>query len=116
MSDPQPPASADPSAPVSPPGNQVSPLKTLIGAIMAGLMALPLSRLTTAIAQSFAAHPLQTTNQVTINISVAVRTLVVGLGTLATGVFALVALGLMGLTIQLIIQGFFQGQTDLKQR
>jgi hypothetical protein len=103
MPDPQSPASADPSAPVPPPRNQVSPLKTLIGAIMAGLMALPLSRLTTAIAQSFAAHPLLTTNQVTINISVAVRTLVV-------------ALGLMGLTIQLIIQGFFQGESELKQR
>ena len=93
---------------------QVSPLNTLSGAVLAGLMAVPISRLTTAIAQSFAAHPLHTTNQVTINISIAVRTLVVGMGTLATGVFALVALGLMGLTIQLLLQRFLRKGSDVE--
>jgi hypothetical protein len=44
-----------------------------------------------------------------INIAIAVRTLVVGISTLATAVFSLVAVGLVALAIQLTVQRFTQG-------
>ena len=114
MSDSSPTPTPDPTESVAKPVPSVSPFKTLVGAALAGIMVVPLWRLTSAIAESFAAHPLHTTNQITINISVAVRTLVVGLGTLATGVFAIVTLGLLGLTLQLVIQVLLQNPSDVE--
>jgi Protein of unknown function (DUF3082) len=57
-----------------------------------------------SIAQSFANKPVHSDNITVIKITVAVRTLVVGMTTLATGVFALAAVGLMGLALQILIQ------------
>jgi uncharacterized membrane protein (DUF373 family) len=83
---------------------QTSPLKCVTGSLLAGSLALLLYRLTTAIAQSFAAHPLQSHSQIAISISVAVRTLVVGVSTLGTGIFGLTALGLIALAVQILVQ------------
>lgn len=85
----------------------VSALRCWLGAIVAGLLTIPLYRLTQAISDSFAAHPLTAANQTAISLSIAVRTLVVGLSTLATAIFAIAALGLLGLGIQLTWQQFF---------
>lgn len=76
----------------------------LLGAAIAGGIALPLYWLTLSIARSFAAKPIASTNPTAINISVAVRTLVTGGFALATGVFALAAVGLLLLTLQLLLQ------------
>jgi hypothetical protein len=84
---------------------KATPLKCLSGALLAGSLGLLLYRLTAAIASSFAAHPLTTTNQIARGLSAAVRTLVVGMSTMATGIFSIAALGLIGLGIQLAIQG-----------
>jgi hypothetical protein len=62
-------------------------------------------RLTTAIAQSFAAHPAPASQPLTYNLSVAVRTLVVGMTTLGAGIFTLAAVGLFGLGIKLLLGG-----------
>lgn len=78
--------------------------RCLSGAAIAAAFALGLYGLTSAIAQAFASHPLQTTNVTAQNISVAVRTLVIGISTLGTGIFAITALGLLGLSLQLVIQ------------
>jgi hypothetical protein len=79
-------------------------LQCLNGSIVAAVLAWGASGLTQKVSTNFAAHPLASANYVAVNISVAVRTLVVGMFALATGVFALAALGLLGLGIQTLIQ------------
>lgn len=81
-----------------------SPLRCAIGSLIAGAMGTGMYSLTSAIAQSFAAKPIQSQNITVINITVAVRTLVVGISTLATAVFSLIAIGLFALGIQVLIQ------------
>lgn len=84
--------------------SQPSPLQCVSGSLVAGALAFALYRLTRAIAQTFAANPLQSHNPTAVNISVAVRTLVTGMSTLATAVFGFAALGLMALAIQILWQ------------
>ena len=95
---------ASPSAEV--PQKLTSPLRCLTGALIAGGLAIALYSLTSSIAQTFAAKPLPTSSTFAINIAVAVRTLVVGVSALATGVFGLVAFGLVALAVQIIVQRF----------
>jgi hypothetical protein len=83
---------------------QATPLRCFTGALIAGGMAIAVYFLTVSIAQTFAAKPLPTSSQVAINIAVAVRTLVIGVSALGTGVFGLVTLGLAALGIQLLVQ------------
>ena len=82
----------------------VTPLRALSGALLSGTLGILLYRLTQAIAQSFATHPFQSSNQIALNLSIAIRTLVVGLSTLATGIFAIAALGLVALAGQLLLK------------
>ncbi len=96
---------SEPSSPPTSATSKATPLKCLSGALIASSLGLLLYRLTTAIATTFASHPLTTTNQIARGLSAAVRTLVVGMSTLATGIFSLAALGLIGLAIQLVVQG-----------
>ncbi|MGQ4647637.1 DUF3082 domain-containing protein [Lyngbya aestuarii] len=77
-----------------------SPWRCLTGALISGGFASALYLLTTSIAQSFASKPLPSTNQTAVNIAIAVRTLVVGMSTLATAIFGIVAVGLVALAIQ----------------
>jgi hypothetical protein len=60
--------------------------------------------LTASIAETFASKPIHSTNPTAVNISIAVRTLVTGITTLGTFVFAFAAFGLFCLGIQLIFQ------------
>lgn len=82
----------------------ITPLRCLIGSIVAGGLAYLLYLMTSSIAVSFATHKIQSTSLVVQRVSAAVRTLVVGMATLGTGVFSLAAIGLFALGIQLIIQ------------
>ena len=81
-----------------------SPLRSLTGALIAGTFALGLYKLTQAIATSFATKPLSSTNPLALSISAAVRTLVVGASTLATGIFAIAAFSLVLLALQVAFQ------------
>ena len=104
-SDPPSKPSAAPNSPTNPPTPQdFSIWRSFSGALISGGFAFALYSLTSAIAQAFANKPLHTANFTAQNISVAVRTLVVGMSTLATGIFAITALGLLGLTLQVMIQ------------
>ena len=76
----------------------------LTGSTTAALFSYGAYRLTQKIATNFAAHPFQSENYIAVNISVAVRTLVTGMCALATAVFAIAALGLLGLGIQTLAQ------------
>ncbi len=84
--------------------NSPTPLRSLTGASMAAAMGLLLYRLTTSIMKSFADHPTISHNTIVVNLSAAIRTLVVGLATMATGIFAFVTLGLVALAIQAVVQ------------
>ena len=82
----------------------LNPVRPLIGAVIAGGLSFLIYRLTTSIALSFATHPIHTSSQITFNISSAIRTLVVGLSVMATGISAIAALGLLALTVQMSFQ------------
>lgn len=60
--------------------------------------------MTSAIAQTFAKKPIHSDNIAVVNIASAVRTLVVGIGTLGTFTFAFASLGLMALGIQIFLR------------
>jgi hypothetical protein len=83
-----------------------SPLRCVIGSMISGTMGYGLYSLMIAIATTFAAKPIHSDNQLVIKITSAVRTLVVGIVALGSGVFALVAIGLFALGIQLLLQNF----------
>ncbi len=88
-----------------------SPLQCILGSLVAGVIACVLYGMTSSITLSFASKPLQYHNVTTANIAVAVRTLVVGLSALGTGVFGLAAMGLFGLGIQVLVEKARQRST-----
>jgi Protein of unknown function (DUF3082) len=92
-------SSSQPTPPIA-----VHPLRSLSGAIISAFLGLLMYRLTSAIALSFATHPIVSDNRIVHNLSAAVRTLVVGICAMATGIFTLVTLGLIGLAIQVTLQ------------
>jgi Protein of unknown function (DUF3082) len=81
-----------------------SPLHCLIGSFVAGGLAYGIFNLMNAIAVSFASKPITTNNEIVFRITIAVRTLVVGMAALGAGIFGLVAVGLFALMIQTLIQ------------
>jgi hypothetical protein len=80
------------------------PWRCLLGAVVAGVLAIALYTMTASIAHSFATKPIHSDNYIVHRISAAVRTLVIGMSALGTGVFGFASLGLFGLGIQLAIQ------------
>ena len=89
-----------------------TPLRCILGAIVAGFIASLMWKLTNSIAISFASTPIDSPNMIVIRMSTAVRTLVVGMSSLGTGIFALAAFGLTGLAIQLILTKPQQEKTE----
>ncbi|MDZ7959606.1 MAG: DUF3082 domain-containing protein [Aulosira sp. DedQUE10] len=83
---------------------QTSPLRCVTGAIISGGLGYALYSLMISIATSFANKPIHSHNQLVIRLTSAVRTLVVGLVALGAGIFALVAVGLLALAVQLVVQ------------
>ena len=83
---------------------ETTTLRAWSGALMSGTIAIVMYKLTYSIAYSYAAHPSASTSQVAQRISAAVRTLVVGLSTMATGLFAIATLGLFLLGIKLLFE------------
>jgi hypothetical protein len=85
-----------------------TPLRCFTGALIAGSLATALYSLTQSIIQAFAHKPLPSGNVTATNIAVAVRTLVMGMSALATAIFAIAAVGLVALGIQLLVKQFRQ--------
>ncbi|MBE9114798.1 DUF3082 domain-containing protein [Lusitaniella coriacea LEGE 07157] len=98
MNDPTPPSAAEKVK------KSVTFGQCLTGAAISSSLAIALYFLTTSIAQTFAQKPLPTGSAIAQNLSVAVRTLVVGAATLATGLFAVATVGLIALGIQTLWQ------------
>lgn len=80
------------------------PLRCLTGAMISGGLAIALYSLTSSIAQSFASKPPPASSMIVLKIAIAVRTLVVGVSSLATFIFAFVTIGLVALAIQVSFQ------------
>lgn len=92
------------SSEVSPPVAEApTPRRCFTGALMSAGFTFLLYLLTKAVSTTLANVPLPT-NTIAINISIAVRTLVIGVCTLATCIFGVVALGLVALGIQLLFK------------
>lgn len=81
-------------------------LRAFTGSMMAGIFAMLFYKMLVAVAASFANKPVTSDNITVINLSAAVRTLVLGSITLGTGVFAISAIGLTLLGGQIIWQRF----------
>lgn len=89
-----------------------TPLRCFTGALTAGTFSLLAYRLTLSIATTFANKPVISDNPAVVNISAAVRTLVIGIVALGAGVFGIAALGLAALGIQLLFKRTTGSQTD----
>ncbi len=90
---------------------KVHPLRCLTGALTAGGFAFVLYLLTASVAQTLAQTPIRSGNEYAMRIAAAVRTLVIGMCALGTGVFAIASLGLLALMVQIIIQRWQQRDT-----
>ena len=77
-----------------------SPLSCVTGALLAGIMSIGMYTMTIKIATTFATNPMVQKTTMASNIAAALRTLVVGSTALGTGIFGIVAIGLVGLAIQ----------------
>ncbi|MGF1537682.1 MAG: DUF3082 domain-containing protein [Elainellaceae cyanobacterium] len=95
--------SADAKTPAQPP-QPTSPWRCFGGFLIAGPMAYAFYWMTVSIAQTLADSPIRSDSTLAANIAVLVRTLVIGMVALATGIFALVAVGLLALGIQLLLK------------
>ncbi len=85
----------------TPPKNTLpSPLRCLTGALIAGTMSIAMYTLTSKIATTFATKPMIQKTNMAVNIATAVRTLVVGSTALGTAICGIIAIGLVGLAIQ----------------
>ncbi|WP_341530696.1 DUF3082 domain-containing protein [Nostoc sp. UHCC 0302] len=83
-----------------------SPLRCVTGAVISGGMGYAMYSLMISIATNFASKPIHSSNLLVLKISSAVRTLVVGVVALGSGIFSLVAIGLLALAVQLLVQQF----------
>ncbi|MEL6814493.1 MAG: DUF3082 domain-containing protein [Cyanobacteria bacterium J06598_3] len=88
-----------------------TPLRCFTGALTAGTFSLLAYRLMISIATNFANKPVVSSNPTVVNISAAVRTLVVGIVALGAGVFGIAALGLGALGLQILLKKF-QSKTE----
>jgi hypothetical protein len=79
-------------------------LRAFTGSLIAGTCGLLFYKMLTAIATSFANKPVTSDNVTVINLSAAVRTLVMGTIALGTGVFGMAAIGLLLLGLQMVWQ------------
>jgi Protein of unknown function (DUF3082) len=86
------------------PENSNQVFRSFSGAAIAGALAVAAYSLTHSIAITFATKPIHSDNLTAIKLSIAVRTLVVGVCSLATFVFALATIGLIALGIQTLLQ------------
>jgi Protein of unknown function (DUF3082) len=80
-----------------------TPLRCLTGSLIAGSMSIAMYTLTSKIATTFATKPMIQKTNMAVNIATALRTLVVGSTALGAAVFGIIAIGLIGLAIQVAL-------------
>jgi hypothetical protein len=85
---------------------KATPLRSWSASIISGAIAYGLYLLLNSIVQTYATKAVTSNNPLVVNLTAAVRTMVMGVVALGTGVFAMVAIGLFLLGIQLTFQSF----------
>lgn len=90
-----------------------SPFKNLTGAAIAGTLATGLYTFTNMVAHKLATAPLQTANTLANRLSTLVRTILLALGSGITMIFAVIALGLVLLTVKQVFTAIFSKPQDL---
>ena len=80
-----------------------TPLRCILGSGVAGGLAFLIWQLTQSIALSFARTPIVSDNRIVVRMSTAIRTLVVGMSAMGTGIFALACVGLFALALQTLL-------------
>ena len=83
---------------------EVTPLSCFFASIVSGGIGVMVYSLMSAIVQTYANKPVVADSVIVIKITTAVRTLVIGIAALGTGVFGIVAIGLFFLGIQVTIK------------
>ncbi|MGF1588079.1 MAG: DUF3082 domain-containing protein [Pleurocapsa sp.] len=83
---------------------KATPLSCFFAASISGGIAFCLYLLFNSVVQTYATKAVTSTNPVVINLTAAVRTMVMGIVALGTGVFGVVAVGLFLLGIQVTVQ------------
>lgn len=91
---------------------EVNPLSCFFASVVSGGIAVMIYFLMNAIVTTYANKPVVSDSAIVIKITTAVRTLVIGVAALGTGVFALVAVGLFLLGIQVTIKTFASKVTN----
>jgi hypothetical protein len=89
-----------------------TPLKNLIGAAIAALLSSGLYLITAHVARKLAESPLSNADTLAAKIGAIVRAFLLAVGTGATAIFAIVALGLVLLTFQQVWQIAFNRQSE----
>ena len=84
--------------------SKVTPLRCFIASVISSVFAYGLYLLFNSIVQTYATKAITSNNPIVYNLTTAVRTLVMGIVALGTGVFAFVAIGIFLLGIQLTFQ------------
>ncbi|MEL6494014.1 MAG: DUF3082 domain-containing protein [Cyanobacteria bacterium J06623_7] len=82
-----------------------TPWRCFSAASLSGGIAYLCYLMFTSIVHTYAAKAVTSSNPIVVNLTAAVRTMVMGIVALGTGVFAVVAVGLLLLGIQVTIQG-----------
>lgn len=82
----------------------ISLFRCLTNAALFGAIAFGFYKMTQGIAHQFAVKPIHSDQYMVVQISAAVRTLIVGLLTMGTGVFSFFALGLILLAFKIMFQ------------
>lgn len=90
------------------PKKKVTLLSCIFASSFSGAIAIAIYFLMSSIIETYADKPIVSDNIFVLKITVAVRTLVIGIAALGTGVFGLVAVGLFLLGIQVTIKDIRQ--------
>ena len=85
---------------------KATPLRCFFASVISGAIAYGLYLLLNSVVQTYATKAVTSTNPVVVNLTAAVRTMIMGIVALGTGVFGVVAIGIFLLGIQLTLQSF----------
>jgi len=88
----------------SPLDKPITPARCFTGGTISGLLAIAAYLLTKSVVQTYAEIPINFNNPMANRIAATVRTLIMGITTMATFVFVMVTVGLVALGIQIIIK------------
>lgn len=82
----------------------ITPFRCVTGSLVSAVFGFAAYKLMISIVVTYSNKPVNVDNEFALRISSMVRTLVIGVTALATCIFAMVALGLLGLAIKLILE------------